>query len=102
MRFSLRPLARKNWEGIVQARRKGLSTAANELPGRSVDFDAKGGGAFHLGYIRGQIGYRQSTRDGQDCLEFTWEGKDEMDRAHLRVAGQVPDLLKVPIPRPQN
>lgn len=50
------------------------------------EFDAKGVGSFQFGYVRGQIDYRPSTRDGQPCIEFTWDGQrpDEWDRRTSR------------------
>ena len=32
-----------------------------------------------LGYAQGQIDYRPSIREGKPCVEFTWDGFDEMD-----------------------
>lgn len=43
------------------------------------EFRPGGRGEFHFGYVRGQIDYREGTRDGQPCVEFSWEGNDEMD-----------------------
>lgn len=48
------------------------------------EFKPKGIGSFHFGYVRGQIDYRPTTRDGQPCIEFTWDGNDEMDPAQGR------------------
>ena len=48
------------------------------------EFAPNGMGTFQFGYVRGQIDHRQSIRDGQPCLEFTWDGNDEMDRAQGR------------------
>jgi len=45
------------------------------------EFAPKHMGSFQFGYVRGQIDHRQSTRDGQPCVEFTWDGNDEMDPA---------------------
>ncbi len=45
------------------------------------EFDSKNAGAFQFGYVRGEIDHRPSTRDGQPCLEFTWDGNDETDPA---------------------
>ena len=41
-------------------------------------------GAFQFCYVRGQIDYRPSTRDDRPCIEFTWDGNDEMDPAQGR------------------
>ncbi len=37
-----------------------------------------------FGYVRGEIDYRPGTRDGKPCVEFTWDGNDEMDPAQGR------------------
>ncbi len=47
-------------------------------------FELNGCGSFQFGYVRGQIDYRHSTRDGNPCLEFSWDGNDEMDPAQGR------------------
>lgn len=38
------------------------------------EFEPKGMGSFQFGYVRGQVDYRPSTRDGKPCIEFTWDG----------------------------
>jgi hypothetical protein len=43
------------------------------------EFDAQGAGEFQFGYVRGDIGYQLTERDGQPAIEGTWEGMDEMD-----------------------
>jgi hypothetical protein len=48
------------------------------------EFDRKGGGSFHFGYVSGGIDYREVERDGKPGLEFTWDGNDEMDPAQGR------------------
>jgi hypothetical protein len=45
------------------------------------DFDGKVNGEFHFGYVHGLMDGRISTREGKPCVEFTWEGNDEMDPA---------------------
>ena len=49
-----------------------------------IEFDAKGGGEFHFGYVRGDMDYRLTTKDGEPAVEWTWEGNDEMDPAQGR------------------
>jgi hypothetical protein len=44
-----------------------------------IEFDDRGGGAFHFGYIQGQIDYCATTRDGKPAVEFSWEGGDGAD-----------------------
>jgi hypothetical protein len=48
------------------------------------NFQRNGVGSFHFGYVRGEIDYRVATRDGKPCIEFTWDGNDEMDPAQGR------------------
>ena len=48
------------------------------------DFNAKGGGEFHFGYVHGQMDCRLTTRDGEPSIEWTWDGNDEMDAAQGR------------------
>lgn len=48
------------------------------------EFRSDGLGGFQFGYVRGQIDYREGTRDGKPCVEFTWDGNDEMDPAQGR------------------
>ena len=45
------------------------------------EFRNDGSGEFQFGYVRGEIDHRPSTRDGKSCVEFTWDGNDEMDPA---------------------
>ena len=48
------------------------------------EFDGKGGGEFHFGYVHGQMGCKLTTRDGEPAVEWTWDGNDEMDPAQGR------------------
>ena len=48
------------------------------------EFDEKGGGEFHFGYVQGRMDCRLTTRDGEPALEWTWDGNDEMDPAQGR------------------
>jgi hypothetical protein len=41
-------------------------------------------GEFQFGYVRGVMDCRLTTRDGQPCVEWTWDGNDEMDPAQGR------------------
>ena len=45
---------------------------------------ADGSGEFQFGYVSGGIDARLTTRDGQPCVEWTWDGNDEMDPAQGR------------------
>ena len=48
------------------------------------EFRPKGVGEFQFGYVRGDIDYRETTRDGKPCIDFSWDGNDEMDPAQGR------------------
>ena len=48
------------------------------------EFDVKGGGKFHFGYVQGHMDCRLTTRDGVPAVEWTWDGNDEMDPAQGR------------------
>lgn len=48
------------------------------------EFDDKGGGEFHFGYVHGHMGGKPTTRDGEPAIEWTWDGNDEMDPAQGR------------------
>ena len=48
------------------------------------EFDNKGGGAFHFGYVHGQMDCCLTTRDGEPAVEWSWDGNDEMDTAQGR------------------
>ena len=54
-----------------------------------------GSGDFQFGYVRGESDFRESVRDGEPCIEFSWDGNDEMDPAQGRGwAGLNGDELK--------
>lgn len=48
------------------------------------EFDDKGSGEFHFGYVHGRMDCRLTTRDGEPAIEWTWDGNDEMDSAQGR------------------
>ena len=48
------------------------------------EFNDKGNGEFHFGYVHGNMDCRLTTRDGEPAIEWTWEGNDEMDPAQGR------------------
>ena len=48
------------------------------------EFDEKGSGQFHFGYVQGQIDYLHTTREDEPAIEWTWDGNDEMDAAQGR------------------
>ena len=47
-----------------------------EVPGY-ISFGENGTGEFQFGYVHGFMACRYS--DGQQMVEFSWEGNDEMD-----------------------
>ena len=49
-----------------------------------VEFDDRGGGQFHFGYVHGDMDCRLGTRDGAPAVEWTWDGNAEMDPAQGR------------------
>jgi hypothetical protein len=48
------------------------------------EFDGRGGGEFHFGYVHGNMDFEPATRGGEQALEWTWDGNDEMDPAQGR------------------
>jgi hypothetical protein len=54
-----------------------------EVPG-FIEFDAKGAGQFHFGYVQGEMDWRTCTREGEPAVEWTWDGNDEMEAAQGR------------------
>ena len=49
-----------------------------------IEFDDRGGGEFHFGYVHGHMDCRLGTRDGEPAVEWTWDGNAEMDPAQGR------------------
>jgi hypothetical protein len=49
-----------------------------------IEFAPDGSGEFQFGYVHGWMDCRLTTRDGQQAVEWTWEGNDEMDPAQGR------------------
>ena len=56
----------------------------NEEVQAFIEFDDKGGGEFQFGYVQGIMDCREGPRDGEPCVEWSWEGNDEMDPAQGR------------------
>ena len=56
----------------------------NEEAEGYFEFDDRGGGQFHFGYVHGDMDCRLTTRDGEPAVEWTWNGNDEMDPAQGR------------------
>jgi hypothetical protein len=49
-----------------------------------IEFAPAKVGSFQFGYVRGDIDYREGTRDAKPCIEFSWNGHDEIDPARGR------------------
>src|SRR6185312_13143654 len=56
----------------------------NEEEEGYFEFDGRGSGEFHFGYVHGHMDCREATRGGEPALEWTWDGNDEMDPAQGR------------------
>src|SRR5437870_6729996 len=54
-----------------------------EVPGY-FEFGPDRFGSFQFGYVRGDIEYREGTREDKPSVEFSWNGRDEMDPARGR------------------
>lgn len=49
-----------------------------------IEFDDKGMGSFHFGYVHGNMDCELTIREGEPAVEWTWDGNDEMDAAQGR------------------
>src|SRR5580698_8132955 len=49
-----------------------------------IEFNDRGWGKIHFGYVHGNMDYRLTTRDGDPAVEWSWDGNDEMDPAQGR------------------
>ena len=49
-----------------------------------IEFNDRGWGEFHFGNVQGQIDCRQTTREGEPAVEWSWDGNAEMDAAQGR------------------
>ncbi|KPA14941.1 hypothetical protein MHK_004856 [Candidatus Magnetomorum sp. HK-1] len=54
-----------------------------EMPGY-INFGTNEMGEFHFGYVHGFMDCRFSKENGNETVEFSWEGNDEMDQASGR------------------
>jgi hypothetical protein len=54
-----------------------------EVPGHFT-FRKDGTGEFQFGVVQGEMDCRVETLDGNDRIEFSWEGEQEMDPASGR------------------
>ncbi|WP_201750337.1 hypothetical protein [Tautonia marina] len=46
-----------------------------------IEFEVDQRGEFRFGLVQGIIDSREGVRDGKPCIEWSWEGSDEMDPA---------------------
>ena len=56
----------------------------NEEVQAFIELGPRQRGAFQFGYVRGEVDYRITQRDGKPAVEFSWDGNDEMDPAQGR------------------
>jgi len=59
----------------------------NEEVQAFIEFEANGTGNFQFGYVQGYMDWRPGTRDGQQAVEWTWEGADGADGTPLTGRG---------------
>jgi hypothetical protein len=49
-----------------------------------IEFTDRGWGNFHFGNVQGHMDCRQTTREGEPAVEWSWDGNAEMDAAQGR------------------
>jgi hypothetical protein len=49
-----------------------------------IELNGRGWGAFHFGNVQGQMDCRQTTRESEPAVEWSWDGNAEMDAAQGR------------------
>ena len=49
-----------------------------------IEFNDRGWGDFQFGNVQGHTDCRQTTRDGEPAVEWSWDGNAEMDAAQGR------------------
>src|SRR2546430_771924 len=59
----------------------------NEEVQAYIECDDTGTGHFQFGYVRGYMDWRETTRDGQPAIEWTWEGDDGADMTPMTGRG---------------
>ena len=59
----------------------------NEEVQAYVEFAPDQRGEFQFGYVRGEIDYREGLRDGEPCVEWSWEGSDGADATPMSGRG---------------
>jgi hypothetical protein len=51
----------------------------NEEVQAFIEFGPNQGGSFQFGYVQGETDYLEGLRDGEPCVEWSWEGADGAD-----------------------
>jgi hypothetical protein len=59
----------------------------NEEVQAFIEFGPNHGGEFQFGYVRGEIDSREGLRDGEPCVEWSWEGTDGADMTPMSGRG---------------
>jgi hypothetical protein len=59
----------------------------NEEVQAFIELEANGTGHFLFGYVQGCMDWRPGTRDGEPCVEWSWEGGDGADGTPLTGRG---------------
>jgi hypothetical protein len=59
----------------------------NEEVQAFIEFEDNGTGHFQFGYVSGYMDWRPATRDGQQAVEWTWEGTDGADMTEMTGRG---------------
>ena len=49
-----------------------------------IEFNDRGWSDFHFGNVQGNMDCRQTTREGEPAVEWSWDGNAEMDAAQGR------------------
>jgi hypothetical protein len=44
-----------------------------------IEFGKAGTGQFQFGYVRGDVDYALTEREGREAVELSWQGFDEME-----------------------
>ena len=57
-----------------------MGATERDVPQGFIEFAEDGAGQFGFIAVRGWMDCRSTTREGRDCVEFSWEGDDEGDQ----------------------
>ena len=84
------PRAKKKQESQFTGRWRIVSMSAgvddflDEEVEAYIEFNDRDWGGFHFGNVQGHMDCRQTTRDGEPSVEWSWDGNAEMDAAQGR------------------